>query len=671
MTVHQLTALLRRQEALARSDFKEGPAGPASADEWATGLTAVTTAGLQLGEGWSVLLDFVSKSGIRQLIVPVDDADQSPDLLPALLRDLRWLTGHALVSAIACADDSSLVAVLAAAQSERLAEPLRARQAGAMALKVLPRHLRLELPRLSANERLAFTPLGQQRSILELLERFGITGGRRHRLRTLADLFVLDIAGETTPSPYAPMIPELPRQVEQLWFALEDLSKSKPATRAQASMEAIRLLVTRAIERTDEEHSNIPKTVDFDTEDGTLAVVLDVSKIDFGMRMGRGMNLFLSGSSTVGVRRVEGFGAVVRTREDEDEEAKDSNSRLLLPPAFVHAHRFLLELGDPDALVNPPLLLRGIYGTLMSPGGRNWTGTIECRVAGEQSDNRFLLVPEWHSFYDIALYTAAWNRVVDMLMLRRARGESMSMGGPDGAQWIEWIVCLHIGLVCDIQSDRVISTPLLPRRPSDLVSAMERWDAAATLAGLQERLIQLYQRKETPEGRGEVFRNWMDTSLPRCADRAICREPFAEALLAVRAAVLQEAGTYEAANARVVTRLRQDVTSYLSSDWIASRIDLIERFNERAASELRDARTVMRERVGQHQRLFVQALEQRGAPSELIGRVLLTGIDADVTEDLMRLGIPPDTVEVLAKNFPPVGEEAREQLPAAESSALS
>ncbi|HYV15930.1 MAG TPA: hypothetical protein VE972_07910 [Conexibacter sp.] len=652
LSLTQLVSLLRRQEALARSEFKERPpVGHLSPDEWATGLTAVTTAGLQLWRGWRLLLDNLGSrddaDGITQLVVPVDDADQAPTVLPDLFRDLRWLTSHPKVSALLCANDISLTETLAPHFPDALEPALRTKLAAAAKLKVLPRHLRLMLEPLPMSDRLEFSPIGENGTILERLAEFPLQHGGT-LTRTLADYFQLNIRHQPRASGYASMLPDYPRELEQLWHELRDLRSDE---QLRGTIAAAQLLTARAIETAHAENPKLPtNTIAFATKD-TGPAASEFIDFRFGILMGLGRTLTQTPERTVGLRRIDGNIATLDTGEEGEQGAtRAPGHESQLPARYVESHRFVSEFSDSEDLSEAPLLPAAYYGPRSNPGGESWAGAIVVHHKRQATDNSYLLIPAWESHHDVMLYTAAWNQLVDVLIATpQTTVERWKL-----PRWIEWVICVHAALVCEVHRSHCIQTDLLPADREELASILSGWDRKARFAQLEQSLRELYAGNAATAQRQRDFDFWVEAYLPLAADAAFSPPAIGKTLLALRSRVLRAVGRKQFADRRCARTLAGLITGFLAKDWVQSRIDLLAHFDPEEATGLRDATGVAKEDRGRENLAFAAALEQRGVPQAVVARVFLEGIDDQLGTELREAGIPNEAIRVLSQHFPPV-----------------
>jgi len=650
MSVAQHVDLLTRQEALARSDFKEQtPPAIFSPDEWAEGLAAVTAAGLDLVEGWNALLETLTSrdsdcaAAVKLLVVPVDDADQAPMALHSIMRDLRWVTTHPAVGAVLCASHGTLLEVLRTSpEFSALSEATASRQAREVVLKVLPRDLRVMVELLRPSERLAFTPLGGKDTLASVLSRFQLPGTPPLRLRTLGDYFATDVAGTLEPSDYADMLSPIPRQLEQLWRGLDAISGTGDLT--EATRQAALMVLERAVEPHGSSEGELPAdTIALDRDD----VRIDYTALDFGIAQGRGVVISRTEDHSIGVRTIRGFGmerAAPDTKVDPD-NVRDPTD---FPKHLVFAHHFLRDIGDQVVLAQPVLGPLAYYGSPPLPGGRNWNVTVEVRHKGASTDNAFLPIPPWDSMYDTLVFTAGWNAVIESLF----RGQTLDLAQLAGsATALEWVIVSHVRLVIAVQRQRVIPSELIPHDLGDIAKIASSWDRQRELARVRDELE--YPSGDSHSVRAADFDVWFEQYLPWASDRIFCPADLSVDLLALRDEMITKAGRRDEANRRAAEGLTTRLHRQLGAAWIGTTIELLRGFDAEKAADIAAAHEVARERDQAETRTFARALQERGVPPDLVGRLLISGVTQDVALQLQALGMAQEAIEVLAQRFPP------------------
>jgi hypothetical protein len=638
--------LLRRQEALTRSAYRHAPTAiAASPDEWAEGTAAVTTAGLHLAKGWVSLLEGVS-SEISQLVVPVDDADQVPGCLNGVLRDIRWLTIHPSVAVLVCANEEMLLRVLAGdPELGFLDATALQRHAAGVLTKALPMHLRHSVPPLSPRDRLRFSPPGEEKTLLEVLRGFRLADPPPTGPLSLGDLFELRLGERAGTSPYAEILPETPRKLDQLWRELHGIATDETFEEGAKISEASRRILERALELASVHVSELPRNTMriFDAEPHGPSVEFDFSQIRTGSTIGTGPVVLRGDGQRISIRRIDAY--PLRWQRDPSEKLES----VILPAAFTNAHYFALDLSIPVDLDEPPLFLWGIQRKFSLPGGSNWQGSVEVEFQRESTDHCFAPVPAWESFHDYYLYMAAWNWMVNLIRKLDCT--------PD-PRLLEWSLLRHALFVVEIQAQRAIDQTLIDSAEGQLRDLGGAWSKADDFERLSEHLERLYTRESGWSIRQGDFNLWVDAFLPWSADSVLGVPELGAQLLDLRKKVIEEKGDLARANNSCAQIMRTRISRNLSAEWISHPIELLNHFDENLSTAMAQLHEVAKEEQNENEG-FAMALEQRGVPRETVGQLFLAGLTPDVTQELLVAGVPSAAIETLAQRFPPVEETER------------
>jgi|GEM_PF-6834282 len=640
LVIWELADLLRRQEALARSTPHElFTAFSASPDELAEGVAAVTTAGLRLVTGWVCLLNCLS-SEVSQVVIPVDDADQVPNRLGSVLRDLRWLTIHPLVAVVVCANREVLIQALSGDPAfDFMDTKARKQHASGVLVKALPRHLRLELPPLPPADRPAFVPPGETDSLIETLRRFPFTDPKPVGLETLADFFELNLGEREATSPYAEILPDLPRSLDHMWRELQDIAEdsSIPGQRERTA-NAARCLIERALEFTSERSDSLPEeTIKFHNIDPHgLSVEFDFSGLTTGSTIGTGRTLYQTDRHRVSIRRIDAFPIAVQTPDNTNKQPDD------LPARFANAHYFAFELADPATIENPPLFLWGFHERPTLPTGSNWIGSLDVDWGRESTDDLFVPVPAWESRFDCYLYAAAWNMTNTLIS---------DLECQPSPRLLEWVLLRHARLVTEVQRSRSIDPGYL-RTAREELEGLDSWSPSGGLEDLEARLNGLYGWERTGTSvRGSDFDRWVELFLPYSADGVLGVPEFGEKLLDVRSSVLTSHNRLESGNRGCAAVLGARIRQHISEEWIASTIALLKTFDSSLAIQLSELHELARKEENADLEAYAKALEMRGVPREIVGQMFLTGISPEVESELHAINLPDATIETLAQRF--------------------
>jgi hypothetical protein len=649
-TLREHLDLLRRQEALAQSGIRASAHADAlTPDELAIQLAAVTSSGFNLARGWfdliAALTDGASQSKdakqgkdakpLSQLVVLLDDADRSPRALQGLLADLRWLTVHPAVAVVLCASEPTLLDVLAhASDFTVLSEPLRRSQADATLVKALPRHLRHAIRALSPAERLDYRTLDSDIPLRSVLARFSMPEPSPTGIKTLVDYFELHIGAGRQVSGYAAMLPGNARRLEQLARGLGALVQAPD--RGTATGEAVRLIVEAALAEASAEDSLVPEeTIVFTVEKVGPAVSLDLTGIQAGQVGGPGVNLFRDDGRLIGSRHHLGFSS-------NPENAPSSSYHF--PEAFTYAHLFVQDVGRPGVLPSPVLAFSGMIGSTSKPGGSNWAATLSVDLKNEETDNRFLPIPDWENQIDAALYVAAWNAIVTWL-------EHWAPSVPPSDDLaVAWLVYTHIALVTDIQATRRVSKRLLPSPSVPNMPPWQDWSLAAARSRATQALKRNYTARE-PTVRVSDFRDWVHIYLAWSADPTFAPMWLTEELLGLRASVIPR-NSRKFADTLCAEALARRIQRHVNADWITGTIDLLERFDSARARDLRTLREIAQTQRSERDQSTLDALQERHVPESVLSRLALQGLTEPVAIELQAVGLPRQVIAQIAEQFP-------------------
>jgi hypothetical protein len=647
LTLPQLADLIRRQEALARGTYQDASAMvSASPDEWAEGTSAVTTAGLHLVRGWVDLLNGLADH-VSQVVIPVDDTDQVPSLLPNVLRDLRWLTIHPLVAVVLCANEEMLLQTLTRGPELRSIEKSsRTRLALGSLTKALPQHLRLNVPPVSLIERSAFLPPGETETLVEILKSFPFEEPPPIGPATLGDFFELHIGNSVNPSPYVEILPETPRQLDQLWRELRGIALEPDDDKSSKTAKAGHCLITRAITRASERTPDLPQNTlrFFTVEPQGLSVEFDFSQVSAGLTVGAGSSLINTDTTLVTMRRVDGFHMRQRPVDKDSESARQSD----FPTTYTNANFLALDLSDPEDLGVSPFYLWGYVYKLSDPGGPQWRGNIDVRFHRKLTDNLFAPVPTWESRFDYYLYASAWNGICSLIQDLECKASTALL---------EWILLRHVLIVCEIQANRAISPALVESAAEELRSLDENWSSKPGLERFATMCDELYKGNKASSTREGDFAWWIEVYLAWTADDILGVPEFGSELLAIRKRLIKDRDNEEQADRDCGRQLRIRIEENLSAEWITSTIALLDKINPDFAQAMAGLHEVAREERDTEIEAFAAALERRGVPRELVGQMFLTGMTSEVARQLQAVGLPSAAIEALASRFGPIESE--------------
>ena len=437
-------------------------------------------------------LDFRTKvrggptGGQPLLVIPLDDFDMAPALLSSTIEDLgRFLDGERIAVLFAFAEDSLVRAVSAKLIGPFLPEfdkyvrlglvtpESLSREATDYVTKMLPPALRVELPSWeSASAKLMYKPIGSEKTLIDLLK--SIQLGDPYPVHSLGDYFeiscFLQLPGASIlPSMYCDMLPSNARALYNLYEVLYSFSK-RYGQRPISTKDLLSLLrtfvgicATDLPRREQEEYQKrciFPAGggIEFDFRDFTIGRTLGRGVLAFkaqkhfmrpvlarsrsfvedvtadSAKLSDGILLNATSSNIqIDLRRFENVYGVLDGKSEASEEHYETSH------GFTRILTFLYEFVE----ANRSELGVGEYGSLGFPGGAVWSAQ-RVGVDDIDTDNLFLLLPDFEHHLPVFVYNYAWNHWIDQLRISKPdpRSEAIS----------DIIVLLHFCLLCDIQS---------------------------------------------------------------------------------------------------------------------------------------------------------------------------------------------------------------------------
>jgi len=640
-TVREHVDLLRRQEALSRVNLHETSAsGSVGPDALATSLAAVTTAGLELIRGWWALLDQLTTGECRwrQIVVPVDDADQNPDALAHVIRDMRWMTAHPAATVLLGANEAALLDRLTVNQQRPGAVNART-----VLLKALPRDLRTTMPLLWPGQRLGFTPLQESTSLSQLLQRVKMPEPRPVGIETLADYFTVSMGGTKVPSAYAELFPANARRLHQMWSALDRLTRQDEINTGLV----VKHLLDEALDEAEVRDPEVPTEVLTFEESlsGAVSVRADYTRTQGGVNIGRGFRAYSRSEPldvSVGVRMVLEFYLVpVRASDRTPVDAFQG-----LWPSFNYAMHFLTEIGLRGFGHEPAIDFTGQIGTLMLPGGSQWRGTVELTIAGEHVREPFLLVPDWNQMIDFLIYSTSWNQMVAALA-------DLNVAERNEARSLTFMTWFHIMLVGSVQRDRAVPSALCPEDGEGWLKLIAEADSEQAWQDATDLIRSVYH-SDPKEVREADVRRWTEVLLVYSANPIFAPPELAERVLGLRESIVPP-DRRERADAQTAERLSFLIQRNLSAPWVPRTIELLRRFDERSATDLLGLHELTIDSQNEQDQAIADVLEKRNVPEAIIGQLTLNGMSDGIGQTLRSLGFAEQAVAQLAQRFPPSG----------------
>jgi hypothetical protein len=484
-------------------------------------------------------LDFRAKvvrahSNRTMLVVSLDDFDMFPHLLPDVIEDIGRFLDNARVVVLFAFTPSALTKAVStrligpySADLDRLSalglvkvESL-AREVDDLIVKLIPSSQRVDLlgweqPR----SKLRYSPIGGKKELVQLLRNIVLPAG--YPVGNIGDYFELSgfIEPESkilVPSLYCEMLPSNARALFNLHEALDRLgsvrSLSAPNLRPAALVGLLKTISeVCASDLPHQEQALLERTCSY-TPDGKIE--FDFRGIDMAKRYGLGMRVFGSVRSCLrpvieGSRSFKGESGAqleelapgillypslaqvdvhMRTimdfiaetnKSDEDKTTDVKSSR------FAKILGFLNEFTEVDR----EHLFGGQYGDFAFPGGTAWAAH-RVTVEDIETDNLFLMLPDFEYYLPYLIYATVWNEWVSQF---RSRWQQQLMVNP---LVCDLVAIRHFVLLSDIQSRRKIRIGQMPRpdtSDSDVKRELQTWQESLTVQvkGLIEKTVGNY-----------------------------------------------------------------------------------------------------------------------------------------------------------------------------------
>jgi hypothetical protein len=652
----------------------------------------------------AALLDGLARARDRldlRVVIPVDDADLFPELLPDIVRDAQLLSASPRVVLLFAADRATLARALqlgfvsangegaATALRHRLLEPddVAATVARRM-VKHFPRSLRIELPTLTPEQRLAFQPItaGSAQTLFEALSTLMV---ERDPARSLAEMFVVrDTAGrQLAVSPYALSLSQNARDIRQLHEAISAIEPSSP----DAASRGVWTILRHGLDGLQPElPPRASEAIAIDGTDRDPTLRFDFSHVGLGKSTGGGVTVFVepadllaTGASptslaaqastadeppppipderpmcrSVSLRRIRHQYAVLTTdanrnlaiAEEQDEQPTAAQAERRLPEQFAYLALLAWEATHTDG-EHQLIQLEGHIHRLTLPGGQNASD----HVVGHQIavDWVYWTLPEWEQTSDIFTCHVGWEHLI-----REIEGPGAA---PNTSEWLELALLTHLALIVGVQRYRAV-----PRWIADLthdeleqLQDPERWSLRSEEllqhVGDELRAAFASARSEATQ-RNADFLNWVGTLLPLLASRLLTTARMSEWILNLWRELVPPPA--RSAAAAVVARYARD---HMARDIADGDIALLEALdpsnstNAERAKSLRDVRAGLRRQHIARQRAIVTALQKAGVERPMIEALRRDGATTEVLQGLVLAGLGANDLPAIAEAFPPV-----------------
>lgn len=624
--------------------------------------------GVDLGGEWAALMDHVAtaRGAPRlQLVIPIDDADLAPELLPDIVVDAQFLGASPRTTVVFAADLSTVKQALALAAVSSYG------QAGAAALttglmplddihdlvgrrlvKNFPRSLRVRLRGLSVPERLAFRPLGAEDSILEVLTRFHIS---RVGYSNLGEMFtVRSSAGEQIGVlDHGHCLSDNQRDLRQLHEELDNLRPDDP----NAARRAVAVLLRQGIDAVANSPVKAGDAIEMLGDDDTGATIaFDLSDLTFGKTTSGSMLIYShSGdgedapilATQVVMRLIVQHYASPRNAQSGD--AANTDRVPEVPRQLSHLYYFAWECAQDEGGGERPLAMaEGMVGSPSLPGGGSWSNQITPTYSDRESWSYFT-VPEWDAFSDYFTYSHGWHCLHTAI-------SRLGMAPPSYGTYelVEFLVLTHLRLVCMVQQCRRVPNDVVALNAETLRAeiAPDTWPERRKVLVedvLRELAVTLDAGDETPISRSRDFRIWFDGYLPLVVSPLFCTAAISEPVLDLwKEKVSPDARGY-------ASRLIADSAgSHINVSTADADVLLLEQIGEKdRAEQLRAVRRQFVLESETRQAAILEQLRQRGTPGEMLDAIKTQGSSSATLVSLIAGGIPRELIAQVAELFPP------------------
>ncbi len=677
----QLFEDLRRAEAARGSAYLEGlEQRGLSFEDFARDAVKLPMHGVRAASRVELLLDGLAaarQTPDLRIVIPVDDADLFPELLPSIVSDAQLLSSSPRVVLLFAADRETL------AQALQLAFLAQHRDAASTALehhlldasavraivarrlvKHFPRSLRIDLSSLTLAQRLSFRPItaADQPSLVEVLPRFGIPYDPD---RTLADLFVVrDTAGRVLgPSQNALGLSDNARDIRQLHEAIASID---PAQKEAASRAMWTILQHGLDGLRPELPGLVHDAVVIEDVNGSRKIRFDFSNIAMGKSTASGATIFARPQAAtpteedpllvrlVSLRRLHAHyaeaavdgGAAEGPDSSGDPDAARHRQRL--PTQFAYLALLAWEVTQRVDGEHSLIDLDGHIRRVAVPSGLN---SSNLSVGPQDAiDWAYWLYPDWEQGSDVFACSWGWDRLIT------------AVAGPGNApstyELLELSLLVHLALVLSVQRHRAVPTWVAHLEHEEVVSYLAggRWEERrAALQGELEEMLTLTfseaRARETP--RDADFLHWVSTFMPLMASPLLTTARMSRWILDLWRKLVPS--TARSGAIELVARYARD---HMGGDLADGDIALLAALDAEDPAVAAHVQSLREVRAGLQRQ---QTLRQQGILAELkaarrdpnaIEALLRLGATTDVLQNLLFAGVPPNALPGIAEAFP-------------------
>lgn len=346
------------------------------------------------------------------VVVPIDDADMSPASLRSILTAVRVLGAIQGVVPIICADRRQLEIATLADIHQQYGGHISDGVADRLAIQVVAKLIRPERcvapPVLPERDRMKFAPIGQDRTIEQLLEE---VGGATPRHRSLLTLIwkESDITRDHQPRGVNAWLPETPRELEYLWESILAITESSSELDISIRAQQVQRFVEHVLASSREFEVSVEtlQTSKRKRSRSDPVIVLRWPTMNYGVTTeGRYTPATTSKELRIRLRRLTMIRAATFPQTVNVNKSSTDDTQRELSSAAVSSMEALQAM-----------VVSGFLGESSSApshiGEKQFEFLQRIIINGEGTDDLFLAMPDACGMQAITRAAVAWNRLVD------------------------------------------------------------------------------------------------------------------------------------------------------------------------------------------------------------------------------------------------------------------
>lgn len=701
---------LRRAQAARGSFYFEGlEQRGLSVDDFSRDAVKLPTYGVRAPSQISALLDnfaLARQQPKLRIVIPVDDADLYPDLLPGIVGDAQLLSASQRVVLLFAADREILAQSLQmAALSSRSNSAATALANGILTagdvrnavarrlVKHFPRSLRVELPSLSPAERLDFRPLvGSSETLLEALAKIVNPFDSD---RPLSGLFIICNSDgvQLGVSPYAECFSDNIRDIRQLHEAIS----SVPEGEEDAAKRAIGMILKHGLDGLEPElPPDANKAIVLLGTDSNPRLDFDFRGIAHGKRARSGIRAFVRrDTSSVGLEldntlEVEGSNSSLErwpvdqpmskfvelcrvishysslpsvsseSNKDNDgsthgrgwQDAKADDHEL--PSQFTYLSFLAWEAAHLSKGEDRLLETNQVVKRLARPGGRNWANVIRGSDTGPAW--AYWTVPDWEQASDFFVYQFGWDLLIDAF--------SLPGDAPASGEWLELALLVHLGLVIGVQLSRGVPVWIADLDHEEVEKYLDpkRWHQRRSelQASIERELRSSHSAaRDSALLRDSDFKRWVEREMVLLASPLLTTPVLAEWIFDLWRGLSSDRARESAAG--IIAGYARD---HMATDMADGDIALLARIEgsdpalKVRTPSLSDVRSNLRHEQAQMKRTMIGSLKEIDTvDTSVIDALEREGATVEVVEALISARLSPSDLSTIAEAFPVLHRE--------------